>query len=185
MLLGLFERQVTQGFWVSLNWVPTADNNAADAITRSSTFDIVRLRPTRFQELQASCGDFTVDLMASSENAHLGTADASGQQQRLSFFSLYNCEGSSGVGVLSHSVAATPGLADAAFGFAFPNPVMAGGLVQHRANCRARVVVVVPDVRDYWFPRLQRAAVRERALPKSGTFGCPPITGTVRATIFA
>jgi len=119
ILLELFDLQVAHDFWLSLNWSPTADNHAANAIMRPSTFDIVRLRPARFQERQGFFGSFMVDLMASSENAHLGAADASGQQRRLPFFSRYHCEGSSGEGVLGQNVAVSPGSTDIAFGFLF------------------------------------------------------------------
>ena len=37
---------------------------------------------------------------------------------------------------------------------------MAGHVVQHFAECQARVVVVVPDTRSYWFPMVQLATVR-------------------------
>ena len=68
-LIKLFELQVTEGFWLSLRWAPTADNASADAITRPGRDEIIRLRPTTFQRLRALFGEFTVDPMASSENA--------------------------------------------------------------------------------------------------------------------
>ena len=34
LLIGLFELQVAQGFWLSLRWVPTADIKSADVIAR-------------------------------------------------------------------------------------------------------------------------------------------------------
>eukprot|EP00903_Cladosiphon_okamuranus_P006868 g6689.t1 len=37
--------------------------------------------------------------------------------------------------------------------------VMAGVIVQHLAECQARAVIVVPDTRPYWFPRVQLASV--------------------------
>ena len=39
---------------------------------------------------------------------------------------------------------------------------MAGLLVQHLAECKAHAVVVVPNIKAFWYPRLQRAVVRSR-----------------------
>ena len=50
-LIKLFELQVTEGFWLSLRWVPTVDNASAGAITRPGRDEIIRLRPTTFQHL--------------------------------------------------------------------------------------------------------------------------------------
>ena len=185
MLIDLFDLQVSQGFWLSLQWVPTADNHAPDAITRPSRDENLQLRPARFEELQAFFGEFTVDLIASSENAHRGAADAAGHRRRLPFFSRYHCEGSAGVGVLSQNVAITPGTNDVAFAFVFPPPVMVGVVVQHLADCKAHAVVILPDVHGYWFPRVRCATVREYALPQRGSFGYPHHQDGVREFVFA
>ena len=44
--------------------------------------------------------------------------------------------------------------------------------MQHMAECRAHAVII-PDIRDHWFPRVHRATVRSLATPKIGSFGFP------------
>ena len=123
--------QVTEGFWLSLRWVSTADNASAGNITRPGRDEIIRLRPTTFQQLRAFFGEFTVDLMASSENAQHGQARSTSELQRLPFISRYHCEGSAGVDVFCHNVAVDPGGQETAFGYCFPPPVMVRHIVQH------------------------------------------------------
>ena len=50
---------------------------------------------------------------------------------------------------------------------------MVGHVVQHMAECRAQAVLVLPDVREYWFPRVSCATVRTLVLPPAGRFGYP------------
>ena len=144
MLLRLFELQVEQGFWLLLKWVPSQANQAADAITRPPMHEILRLRPEALQQLERWFGPFTVDLMASSENAQHGRDPHTGKRRRLPFFSRYNCEGFDGVDVFQQDVAPTPGQGTPAFGCCFPPPVMVGHIVHHLADCHARAVVVLP-----------------------------------------
>ena len=54
--------------------------------------------------------------------------------------------------VLAHNVSIVPGTRIPAFGFRFPPPIMAGHIVQHLVECRAHVVVFLPDAKAYWFP---------------------------------
>ena len=154
LMVRLFELQIAQGFWLSLRWVPTAKSQSADAITRPGTADIIRLRPAVFQRLEEFFGEFTIDLMASSENAQQGPTTGAGGRRRLPFFSRDHCEGSAGVDFFSQNAAVTPGENTPAFGYCFPPLVMAGhyAVEQHLAECRPHVVIVVPDMRDYWFP---------------------------------
>ena len=120
MLKRFFELQAEQGFWLSLKWVPSAANQAADDITRPPMHEILRLRPEAFRRLEQIFGVFTVDLMASSENAQHGLEPATGGRRRLPFFSRYNREGSDGVDVFRQNVALNPGQGTPAFGFCFP-----------------------------------------------------------------
>ena len=97
MHVKLFELQVAEGFWLSLRWVPMANNASADAITRPGRLEVIRLRPMIFQQLLTFFGEFTIDLMASSEDAQLGPTRGTGEQRRPAFYSRYHCEGSVGV----------------------------------------------------------------------------------------
>ena len=47
------------------------------------------LWPAVFQQLQSFFGEFTVDFMASSENAQEGPTTRTGEKRRLPFFSRY------------------------------------------------------------------------------------------------
>ena len=127
------------------------------------------MRPTTLQQLRAFFGDFIVDLMASSDNAHLCPARKTGEQRRLPFYSRYQCEGSAGVDVFRHNAYVTPGGQTTAFGYCFSLPAMVGHVVQPMAERRGRTVIVVPDVRGHWFPRVYHPTVRSLAIPKIGT----------------
>ena len=131
---------------MSLRWVPTADNASAAAVTRPGRDEILPLRLTTFQQLRAFFGDFTVDLMASSENARLGPAIGTGDQRRLPFYSRYHCKGSAGVEVFRHRVSVTPGGQTAAVGYCERPRVMVVHVVQHMAECKAHAVIDIPDV---------------------------------------
>jgi len=104
---------------ISLRWVPSEANQAADAITRPPMHEGLRLLPATFRWLEKVFGAFTVDLMASSENAQHSPSPTKGEQRRLSFFSRYNWEGSAGVDVFRQNVALTPGLGTPAFGYCY------------------------------------------------------------------
>ena len=173
LLVRLFELQVDQGFWLSLRWVPTSENQSADAITRPTRAEIICLRSAVFQRLREFFGKFTVDLMVFSVNAQEGPTTGASERRRLPLFSRYHCEGSAGVDFFSRNAAVTPRENTPAFGYCFKPPAMAGHVVQHLAACRAHAVIVAPDVRWYWFPQVSCATVRTLALPKAGNFGFP------------
>ena len=122
--------------------------------------------------------------MASSENAQEGPKTRAGERRRLPFFSRYHCEASAGLNFFSPNAAVTTGGNMPAFGYCFPPPVMAGHVVQHLAECRAHAVIVVPDVREYWFPQVSCATVRTLALPKAGSFGFPHHRDGVRDYVY-
>ena len=142
LLVGVFELQVDQAFWLSLRWVPTADSRSADAITRSGLAEIIRLQPVAFQRLQSFFGEFPFDLMASPENAQAGPTTRTGEKQTLPLFSRYHCEESAGVDVFRQNVAVTQGRNPRAVGYCFPPPVMVGHMIQHMAEYKAHAVIV-------------------------------------------
>lgn len=156
LLILLFDLQVRHQFRLSLKWVPTAENARADAISRPSREAVIQLSATAFMALWDELGPFNIDLMACEASAHV--SPLTGVQ--LPFFSHYRCPRSAGVDVFAQNVAVLPGSSAPAFGFCFPPPIMAGHVVQHLAECRAHAVVVVPDLKPYWFPVVRHASVR-------------------------
>lgn len=179
LLVRLFELQVEYEFLLSLQWIPTEDNAVADAISRPSRESTIRLAAAAFRALWTKLGPFDVDLMACSASAQRSPSGG----QVLPFFSQYDCPGSAGSDVLAQDVSLVPGADTLAFGFCFPPPIMAGHVVQHLAECRAHAVVVLPDIKAYWFPRVQLATVREcrvAGLGESGIFQWPSPDGTLR-----
>ena len=153
-------------FWLSLRWVPTTENGIADAITIPSREEIVGPTAQAFQRLWGDSGEFTVDLMLSTQSAQVTPGGT-----RLPFFSTYHCQDSAGVDVFAQDVAFVPGSRTRAFGFGFPSPVMVGPVLQHLAECSARKVVVVPDTRPFWYPLLAQAATKYIALSARGQRG--------------
>lgn len=179
LLIHLFDLQVEHEFLLSLTWVPTAENGVADAISRPSRDTIIRLQPDAFRTLWEAFGPFNIDLMACT--ASVQHSPRSGAA--LPFFSRYHCAGSAGVDVFAQDLAVLPGGAGPAFGFCFPPPVMAGHVVQHLAECRARAVVLLPGIKGYWFPRVLLASTRSvevASVNESGVFVWPSAEGTLR-----
>ena len=156
LLVQLFELQVECGFMQSLKWIPTAENGIADAISRPSRETTVRIAPAAFETVWDEMGPFNADLMACT--ASVVQPPLSGEA--LPFFSQHDCAGSAGTNVLAQDVAIVPGTTVPAFGFCFPPPIMVGHIVQHLVECKAHAVVLLPDIRAYWFPLVQLATVR-------------------------
>ena len=105
LLVQLFMLQVEFGFMLSLKRLPNTDNGIADAISRPAREGVIRLTPRAFQELWGALGPFNFDLMACSESAQ----NVPDSNNRLPFFSQYDCEGSSGTDVLAQDVVKLPG----------------------------------------------------------------------------
>lgn len=61
-----------------------------------------------------------------------------------------------------------PGSGSKAFGVCLPPPLMVEHVLQHLFECRAHTVVLVPDIKAYWFPVLQRAKLRSGAIAPCG-----------------
>ena len=159
--------------------MPTAANGVADAISRPSRETLVQLSQVAFRRLWAALGPFNIDLMACAASAQ--RSPNTGVQ--LPFFSRYHCDGTSGVDVLAQNLAVLPGTDAPAFGFCFPPPVMVAHVVQRLEECRAHAVILVPDVKSYWFPRVQIAAsgsVQVSAVNTEGAFILPSPNGTLR-----
>lgn len=179
LLIRLFDLQIEYDFLLSLKWVPTADNGVADAISRPSRETIIRLGPDAFRQLWQELGPFNIDLMACTASAQHSPSSG----RALPFFSRYHCAGSMGVDVFAQNVAVLPGGHVPAFGFCFPPPVMAGHVVQHLAECRARAVVILPSVKAYWFPRVLSATTRSvevAGINEGGVFVWPSAEGVLK-----
>ena len=87
------------------------------------------------------------------------------------FLSVRLC-GSAGADVFAHDVSLVPDTGVPAVGFCFPPPIMAGHILQHLAECEARAVVLLPDVKAHWFPLVQLAAVRSIEVAAVVEEGC-------------
>ena len=180
LLIQLFDLQVSHEFMLLLKWIPTAENGVADAISRPSRDELIRLKQEAFEIVWDALGPFNIDWMACS--ASVQRSPVTGEP--LPFFSRYDCAGSAGVDMLAHDVAVLPGSQESARGFVFPAPVMAGHVVQHLLECRARGVLLLPDIHAYWFPALQQATVRSvEVAPRGATgfFHWPTPAGSLNA----
>ena len=58
--------QVEYGFMLSLNWVPTAQNGVAEAISLPSREAIIRIAPVYFHSNIGRMGPFNVDVMCAA-----------------------------------------------------------------------------------------------------------------------
>lgn len=179
LLIQMFNLQVDYGFLLSLKWIPTAENDVADAISRPSRDTIIRMARDAFLALFSELGPFNIDLMPCT-----ASAQRSPQGPLLPFFSQYSCAGTAGgVDVLAQDVSVLPGTRKEAFGFCFPPPVMVGPVLQHFRECQAHAVLLAPDAKAYWFPLLRSATVRSvevATIGAPGVFQCPSKDGGLK-----
>lgn len=166
MITDLFWLQVKQDFTLKLRWVDSATNAEADGLSRPGSDDYVRLEAVKFGELWTWAGGFDMDLMATSASAQKMWEHGTCTERGLPFYSRYRTDGCAGIDVLSQNVARMPNSAETCFGFCFPPTNMVGVLLQHLEECGARAVVVVPDKKQSWFPRLASATVKSTQLSK-------------------
>ena len=121
-----------------------------------------------FGELCDWAGDFDMDLMATPASVHKTWVMGRCTGTDLPFYSRYRTQGCAGVDVLSQNVKRMPTSQRECFGFCFPPTNMVGVLLQHLDECGARAVVVLPDQKQSWFPRLASATVQSRRLSAPG-----------------
>lgn len=167
----LFWLQVDLDFTLNLRWVRSEDNKEADELSRASGEEYVRLSQGAFDALWDNWGGFDVDLMATTASTHRVPLGRPGAGRQLPFFSRYNTEGSAGVDVLSQDVSMMPDFSKECFGFCFPPPSMVGVVLQHLEEKGAHAVVVIPDAKLHWFPKLQAATVRSQQVAEPGGGG--------------
>lgn len=163
IVMGLFWLQVSADFTLKVQWVRSKDNAEADDLSRPEADAYVRLEAAEFAKVCEWAGqDFDMDLMATPASAQR----LPGKDVPLPFYSRFHTQGCAGVDVLSQDLRHRPGSSEACYGFVFPPTAMVGVVLQRLAECKARAVVVVPDVQSTWYPMLAEAAVR--TLPLSG-----------------
>ena len=164
----LFWLQVRHDFTLKLRWVSSAANADADDMSRPGSDDYVRLDEWTFGELCDWAGDFDMDLMATPASVHKTWVMGRCTWTDLPFYSRYRTQGCAGVDVLSQNVKRMPTSQRECFGFCFSPTNMVGVLLQHLDECRVRAVVVLPDQKQSWFPRLASATVQSRRLSAPG-----------------
>ena len=109
-----------------------------------------------------------MDLMATPASVHKTWVMGRCTGTDLPFYSHYRTQGCAGVDVVSQTVKRMPTSQRECSGFCFPPTNMVGVLLQHLGECGARVVVVLPDQKQSWFPRLASATVQSRRLSTPG-----------------
>ena len=167
-IIALFSLQVRHDFTLKLRWVSSAANADADDMSRPGSDDYVRLDERMFGELCEWAGDFDMDLMATPASVHKTWVGGHCTGAHLPFYSRYRTQGCAGVDVLSQNVKRMPTSQRECFGFCFPPTKMVGVLLQHLDECGARAVVVLPDQKQSWFPRLAGATVQSKRLSAPG-----------------
>lgn len=165
----LFWMQVDCDFTLKLRWVDSESNAEADRLSRQSSDEFIRLDESVFGELSKWAGTFDMDLMATPASAHYRWDAGRCTGVPLPFYSRFHTQGCAGVDVLTQDVSRMPDSQMPCFGFCFPPTSMVGVVLQHLEECRARAVVIVPDRKLSWFPRLASAMVRCKEI--SAPFG--------------
>ena len=167
----LFWLQVDSDFTLKLKWVCFADNKYADDLTRPGAVKHVRLEQRCFGRLWEDWGDFDMGLMVTSMSVQWIIGVGLDADRALPFYSRYHTAGTAGVDVLGQDVSHMPGSANACTGFCFPPRQMVTVVLEHMQSYKARAVVVVPDNRQPWFPRLTAATVRSVPVATRGGAG--------------
>lgn len=170
MITDLFWLQVKRDFALKLRWVSSKANAEADHISRPGSDDFVRIDEQVFGELCQWAGEtITMDLMATPASVHKKWEAHGCTTEDLPFYSRYHTTGCAGVDVLTHDLRFMPGsTTQECFGFCFPPTSMVGVLLQHLEECQAKAVVVVPDHKQYWFPRMASATRKSRTVSICG-----------------
>lgn len=157
----LFWLQVRQEFNLKLQWVTSEANAEADDLSRPDADQYVRLGAGKFAEICVWVGrDFDMDLMATPAS----TQKLPNREKALRFYSRFRTDGCEDVDALGQDLSKMPGSTDPCFGFCFPPTTIVGVVLQRLSECRARAVVVVPDLRKSWYPLLKDATVRSVVL---------------------
>ena len=154
-------------FWLQINnecvfkykWTPT-HLNQADGLTREDPNNDVRLEREVFLELNHKYGPFQMDLMASAANVQ---ADVQGN--KLPFYSQYYTQEAQGTDVFSVNVQKGPGSkSNKANNYCFPPLKMVGLVLKHLRECKARCVIIAPEVQAAWYPGLMEACLSKRVI---------------------
>ena len=96
---------------LSWTWIPTAENEVADGISRQSRDAIIRIAPASFQAVWDEMDPFDVDLMACTVSVLRSPLNL----EALPFFSQYGCAGAAGTDVFTHDISLVPGTSVPAF----------------------------------------------------------------------
>ena len=161
----LFWLQVSREFTLKVRWVPSGENQEADDLSRPTADQYVRLEASKFAEVCAWASQiFNMDLMATPVSA----LTLPGETEALPFYSQFHTAGCMGVDMLGQDLSKIPDSGIPCFGFCFPPTAMVGVVLQRLEECRARAVVLVPDVKKTWHPLLEGATVQSMVLANPG-----------------
>lgn len=160
-LTELFDLQFRHGFSLSVEWVPSAENEA-DAPSRDSWFQEGRLSPAVFKRAQQTvslAGPFTVDLMASAWNTRC-----------TRYYSRFRSPSAAGLDIFAQDCARdTAGRRE--HGWCNPPFVMVQSVLDHLLAQRATFTIVVPERIEAWWPVLRSAATWSSCIAHAGDRG--------------
>ena len=125
-------------------------------------------RPISVQSIGHGMGLFNVDVMACTTSVLRSPKGG----EALPVFTQYICTGCVGMDLLAPDVSLAPGTTAPAFRFCFGPPVMAGDVFQELAERSLCRCILPPDVKRYWFPLVQLAAVPSIELAPVAARGC-------------
>lgn len=168
MITDLFWLQAQQDFTLKLRWVNSKANAEADELSRPGSDKYVRLDQSVFGDLWNWAGGFDMDLMATPTSVHSAIVAGGPTGELLPFYSRYHTQGCAGIDVFTQDVGCMTNSSAPCFGVCFPPTNMVGVLLQHLEECKAKAVVIVPDQKQSWFPRLAGAAVRSKEISRPG-----------------
>lgn len=159
-------------FWLCLDlrielrpeWVPRAQNQLADFLSKVRDVDDFALQPGIFQQILRAFGPLSVDRFASSYNAQLPV-----------FWSDLWSPHSAGANAFTVSWSGSRS-------YCFPPPRLVARVLEHALECSAEIVLVVLDWPGQpWWPLLVRDSGRAWAPFVRGALWFPPGPATFRS----
>ena len=161
----LFWAQVSLECHFKYIWTPT-HLNQADAMTRENLDNDVRLVRRAFLKVWRTYGPFDTDLMASPANVQEDL-----QGNKLPFYSQYFTEQAWATDVFSVDICVRPGYpkgSKRAANYCFPPMGTIGLLVEHTRNCKAKCVIIAPEMNANWLPAIMAGCISKMTVAEPG-----------------
>ena len=168
----LFYLQRDFHFTATFQWWSTTDNVAADLLSRPGAAADFALHRLAARALLQRYPTVAVDWMASPPSA---IQDAAGK--RLPFVSRFHTGTEYAVNVFSQDMGPRHLLLGPhGWGYCFPPAALRLAVIHHAQACGARVIFILPDRQEAWWPLVARAMCDSWELRQDLPYGVEPVS---------